>query len=95
MLSPKAIQKSMIHVQEDCKEQEAMFAVVLMTADAQLRKDTDGFCDNPYSHPSKSNSLDRKLFKRTLKNGDKDAEVWLSTTEGFWRGCRRGGLRYL
>lgn len=71
------------------KSKEAMFAVVLMTRDAQLRNDIEGFCDNPCPHPTpKSNSLDRKLSKRNLKNGDKDAEVWLSTTEGFWRGRR-------
>lgn len=38
MLSPKAMQKSMIYVQEDCKEQEAMFAVVLMTAECTAEK---------------------------------------------------------
>lgn len=33
------------------KSKEAMSAVVLMTTDAQLGKDIEGFCDNPYPHP--------------------------------------------
>ena len=32
------------------KDKEAAFAVVLMTADSQLRKrDIEGFCVNPYN----------------------------------------------
>lgn len=55
---------------------EETLAVRLMTADAQLRKwDTEGFCGNPYPTPQRSDSLDRKLSKRTLKKCDKDAEV--------------------
>lgn len=42
------------------KGKEATIAVVLMTADAQLRKrDTGGFCDNPdlYSNPTPPQQL--------------------------------------
>lgn len=60
------------------KGKEASSAVVLMTADSQLRKeDKEGFCGNLYT-PSilpKRNSLDRKPMERTLENCDKDAEV--------------------
>jgi hypothetical protein len=58
------------------KDKEATFALVLMTADPQLRKrDIEGFWQ-PLPHPiHKSNSLDRKPPKRTLKIFDKDAEV--------------------
>jgi hypothetical protein len=44
-----------------------------MTVNAQLReRDMEGFCDNLYpnpnsSTPQKSNNLDRKPLKRTLK----------------------------
>jgi hypothetical protein len=31
---------------------------------------------------------DQMWTARTLKNCDKDAEVWLSTLDGFWCGCR-------
>lgn len=40
--------------------------------------------------PPESNSLDRKPLKRALKNCDEDAEVWLSTIDGFWSGRGRG-----
>lgn len=46
----------------------------LMAEDVQLRKrDTEDFCDNPYlqSTPSKSNSLNRKPLKKTLKKWDR------------------------
>ena len=34
------------------KGKEATFAVLSMTADAQLsEEDMEGFCDNPYPHP--------------------------------------------
>jgi hypothetical protein len=48
-----------------------------MTADSQLRKDIEGFSDNPYLFPTtlRSNSLNRKPLRRTIKNCDKDAEV--------------------
>lgn len=43
------------------KSREATFAVILMTADVQLRqKTTKGFCDNPYPNSPKSTSLQRK-----------------------------------
>lgn len=63
----------------DCKGQETTFAMVLVTADSQPRKrDREGFCDLP----PPGNSLDRKPSKRDLKN--KDAQVQVSTIEGFW-----------
>lgn len=50
--------------------------MVLMTKDSQLRRrDIEVFCDNHNSHALKSNSLDRKSWKVTLNNCDKDAEV--------------------
>lgn len=57
---------------------ESTVATVLVTADWQLRnKNIEGLNDNPYPNPThqKSNSLVRKSCKRTLENGDKDAEV--------------------
>lgn len=52
----------------------ATLTMRLMAEDTQLRKrDTEDFRDNPYlpSTPSKSNSLNRKLLKRTLKKWDR------------------------
>lgn len=59
------------------KVKKATFAMILMTVNSQLRnRDLDGFCDYTYSHsPRKSNKLDRKHSKRTLKNCDKYAKV--------------------
>lgn len=67
---------------------KATFVVISMTADVQLRgRDMEGFWDNHYPNsnhrPSKSNSLHRKPTKRTLKACDGDADVYLSTTDGF------------
>jgi hypothetical protein len=58
------------------KDKEATFAVVLMTTDSQLRKREIGLFDNPYLpipsySPQKSNSLDRKPLRRTLKSCEK------------------------
>lgn len=43
-----------------------------MTTDTQLRKrDTEGFCDNPYpTTPTKSNGLKRKPSKSSLGEGE-------------------------
>ena len=38
MLMPETIWKSMGHGPDECKVKEAAFAMVLMTADSQLRK---------------------------------------------------------
>lgn len=71
-----------------------------MTADAQMRKkDMEDFCDNPYlysnlpsthTHTNKGNSniLNRKPWKRTRKNCDKNASIvlhnrWLPA--GVWQ----------
>lgn len=65
-----------------------------MTADAQWRgRDMEGFCDNLYSHqnpsPPQSKRLDKNPPKRTLKKGDMDTKVSLSTTDGVWQRCGR------
>lgn len=47
----------------------------------------EGSCDNITPSPSlrqKGDSLNCKPLKRTLKECDGDAEVWLSTANGFW-----------
>lgn len=52
------------------KSKEAVFGLVFMTADSQLRKkDIEGFCDNRYTTPqqTKCNSLDKKLSMRILR----------------------------
>lgn len=66
-----------------------------MTAHSKLGKSgIECFFGNPYPHhtctPPKSNSLDRKPSKRILKNCDKNAEVYLSTTDIFSCGFRCG-----
>ena len=68
------------------KDMETTFALASMSADSQLRKrDIEGFCDNPYPPPCKKyKSLNRRLSKRTLKNCDKNAEVY-STLNSFWQ----------
>lgn len=45
----------------------------------------EDFCNNLYPPNPKSNSLDKKPLKITLKKCDGDTEVQLSTTDGFWR----------
>ena len=72
---PESVWKPEIHALTVLKEQ-IVFTAISMTADAQLRKrDIEGFWQ-PLPHPiHKSNSLDRKPPKRTLKIFDKDAEV--------------------
>lgn len=58
------------------KVKKATFAVTLMIADAQLRKGCGRLLWQPLlPPPQKSNSLNRKPSKRTLKKCDKDAEV--------------------
>lgn len=58
------------------KNKESTFAMVLMTADRQLRrKDMEDFCDNLYSlspppPPLKSNNPDKKPLKKSLKKCD-------------------------
>lgn len=57
------------------KGKEATFAIVLMTADSQLRKrDIEGFCKNP-SPIKKSNNINRKPLKKIHKYCGKDTEV--------------------
>lgn len=68
--------------------------MVLKSKDTQLRKrDMEVFCNNTYPppHPSKCNSLKGKPSTRTFKDYDEDAEVWLSTIDDFWQGCRGRG----
>lgn len=63
VLSPETMLKSMIHVLNDYKGEGSHVAVVSMTADTQLRnRDIEGFCDDPYLHPThqRSNTLNRK-----------------------------------
>ena len=60
------------------KGKESTFATVLVSADWTSRnKNIEGLNDNPYPNYThqKSNSLVRKSCKRTLENGDEDAEV--------------------
>lgn len=60
------------------KGKASTFATVLVSAGWQLRnKNIEGLNDNPYPNRThqKRNSLVRKSCKRTLENGDKDAEV--------------------
>lgn len=45
-------------------------------------------------HLPQSNSLDRKLSKRTLKNCNKNTEVWVSTAGGFWCAYRCGRTQF-
>lgn len=69
------------------KGKGATFAVDWMTADSQLRKDIEGFCDvYPafHPHPLQSNSQGKNP---TFKNCEKDAEVQLSALDGFLWGC--------
>jgi hypothetical protein len=85
MLLPETTWKSMIHAPADYKGKgkDATFGVVLMTVDSLLRKrDIEGFCHKPQPqhlplppHVQKSNGLDKKLLKRSLKNCDRDAEM--------------------
>jgi hypothetical protein len=77
---------------------EATLAVVLMNAYARLRKKTEHKrpCDNPKLSPiphssSKTGNLERKPSSRTTKKCVGDAEGWLSTLDGFWRGTGREG----
>lgn len=69
-----------------------------MTSDTQLRnRDIESLCDKLYPlapHPSKSNSLNRKPMKSTLKRCDKDAEVQLFTTDGFWWEFGKGRTQF-
>lgn len=66
----------MIHDVADCYEQGSF---CLLTVDSLLRvRVFEGFCGSP--QPPKSNSQDRKLLKRVLKNCNKDAEVYSSFT---------------
>jgi hypothetical protein len=64
------------------KDKETSSAVVSMIADSQLRKrDREGFYDKLLP-PKKSNNLDRKPLKRTLKIrgvGQRDGSVVKST----------------
>ena len=47
------------------KSKEDTFAVILITADSQLRKrDMEGFCDNPFSFKKKQS--EQEAIKRTL-----------------------------
>lgn len=84
MIEP--IKKSRINVSTDCKEQGMCFHGGIMTADGgimtvqtQLRKRVRKFfydtliCTSLYLN--KCSSLDRKPWKKTLKNSNKDAEV--------------------
>lgn len=57
--------------------QDVIFAMVLITSDSQLRKDIQGFYDNPYSHhhPEVRKSLDkRKEQKRKEKKKEEEKE---------------------
>lgn len=60
------------------KVKEAMFAVVLMTADAQLGKRDRVFSDNPYSllvsPPPPQNK--KEVIKDNLKNCSKGLANW-------------------
>lgn len=58
------------------KDKKPTFALLLVMTNSQLRKrDLEDMEDNPPLLHKKSNSLDRKLSKRTLKSYDKDVEV--------------------
>lgn len=87
-------EKPGIHLLTVRKGTKASLAVILMTADTQLRVgDSEGFCDNPYLNPTttlplKSNILKRKPSKRTRQHCSRDGEVLLSTVDGFCQGCR-------
>lgn len=57
-----AVARNHVEVHNPCppltEGKEATFAMVLMTADSQLRKrDMKGFCDNPYPHPTAPSKL--------------------------------------
>lgn len=63
------------------KDKEAAFGVESMTADSQVSKrDLRAFSDNPYPHHTpplaiRSNSQDRKLSNRVLKENDMDTKT--------------------
>lgn len=63
------------------KGKESTFVVGPMTAYSVEKQFIESFSDDSYRHltqthhPQKSNSLDIKPSKRTLKSCDKDAEV--------------------
>jgi hypothetical protein len=60
----------MLHTSADCEEPGGSFCGDMMTVDTQLRRDMEGFCDNPSPGTPlpKNNSLGRKPEKRTLKS---------------------------
>ena len=65
MLSPETMWKPMMVLTLTVKSKEAAFAMVSMTADAQLRgRDMEGLCDKSGSPPTpQNNSLDGKPSK--------------------------------
>lgn len=66
----------------------------MTTADAQLRKrDMEDFCDYPYllSTPE-SNSINRRPWKRTLKNRDRMLKCRSPQLKASSRGVRGEGL---
>lgn len=78
MLSLETMWTSMFLLAIEGKE--TTFVVVSMIVDSQLRKQViDSFLNTPTLFPSqpptKYNSLDRKILKRSFKVYDKDAEV--------------------
>lgn len=57
------------------KDKKPTFALLLVMTNSQLRKrDLEDMKENSYLS-TKSNSLDRKLSKKTLKSYDKDVEA--------------------
>lgn len=66
----------MIQASAESKEQGSYFSSDI---DDDFRHTIEeGFCDNPHTPmtpPSKSNSLERKPLKRTLKSYDSDADM--------------------
>jgi hypothetical protein len=49
------------------KGKETISAVVSVTVNTVEKEGHRGYCDNPHPTSQKSNSLDRKPLKRTLK----------------------------
>lgn len=101
--SLEAICKSMTHVPTDEKGRRSYFCCGIdecgLTVEKAGQRRT--ICHNPYilSTP-KSNSLDRKLSKRILKNCHKDAlhnwwplaGVWVEKDSVFFKGLSTGSL---
>lgn len=87
MPTASAVVKDHVEVHElcsvDCKGEKASFAVALMSADSQFSMRGINLCD--ISQPVLPKSLDKKSLEETLKNCDKDTEIKLSTTKGFWQ----------